>query len=250
MSEGRPEITLYQFAADTGVESASPFCAKVHRLLAFKRLAYELRDVGNPAVLKRLNPKARKVPVLEYDGEVVADSSRIFDFVDARHPTPPLWPEDRAQKARARLIEDWADESLYWFAVYQRWAVDLNFEPFRRRAFGAMPLPLRWFVPEVIRRQVRAQLHAQGLGRLGSEGVLAALEGHVGMIADHLAGAPFLFGSALTGADLAVFAPLRAMAIVEASPESAAVVRASRTVVAWLERVDAATTNEHTRTFG
>jgi len=242
-------IVLYQFAPDVGVESASPFSAKVHRLLGLKGLAYQVRDVAAPGELKRLNPEARKVPALDYDGTIVTDSSRIFAFIDEKHPQPPLWPSDQSARARALLLEDWADESLYWFAVYQRWAVDSNFEPFRRRTFATMPIPLRWFVPGLIRKQVRAQLHGQGLGRLSSERVLELLGGHLQVLDRLLDGGTFLLGEAITGADIAVFAPLRAMAISEAHPESADLIRAHPTLVAWLARVDAATTSEHTRAF-
>ncbi|MBI4954516.1 MAG: glutathione S-transferase family protein [Myxococcales bacterium] len=244
-----PKIVLYQYAADVGVESGSPFCVKVHRLLGYKGLEYATHDVAGPGVMKRISPRTRKVPVLGYDDELVTDSSRIFAFVDARHPSPPLWPDDAVARARARLLEDWADESLYWFAVQQRWAVDTNFEPFRARAFGRMPAPLRWFVPGVIRRSVLGQLHGQGIGRLSAEQVLEGLDEHARMLDTLLEEGPFLAGRALTGADLAVFAPLRAVAVTEATPEAAAIVRKHPRLTAWLLRVDEATTSPHTQAF-
>jgi glutathione S-transferase len=69
-----PEIVLYQFGPDLGVESGSPFCVKVHRGLALKGLDYRPRIVGSPGEMKRLNPGVSKVPVLEWDGEFVTDS--------------------------------------------------------------------------------------------------------------------------------------------------------------------------------
>lgn len=243
-----PNITVYQYAGDVGVESASPFCVKIHRALAFKGLEYTIENVGSPGLMKRLNPGVLKVPVLDYDGEMVRDSSVILECLDERHPEPPLWPADPAERARARLLEDWADEALYWFAVYMRWAVDANFTPFAQRAFGKMPIPLRWFVPSLIRKTVRKQLHGQGLGRLPEARVLEIFEGHVAMLEGLLGGRSFLVGDALTVADLSAFAPLRGVAV-ESMPATRAIVLASEPVKAWLERVDGATSGPKTVPF-
>jgi glutathione S-transferase len=48
------------------------------------------------------------VPVIEADGEVVADSTRIIRWLDERHPDPPLFPTDpRMRRA--------AEEFIVWF---------------------------------------------------------------------------------------------------------------------------------------
>ena len=47
------------------------------------------------------------VPVLVADGEVVSDSPRIVDWLDARYPEPPLLPSDPARCAEVRLFADW-----------------------------------------------------------------------------------------------------------------------------------------------
>lgn len=242
------KIVLHQFNADPGVESGSPFCVKVHRMLVFKGLSYEPHDVGSPRELGRLNPGVRKVPVLEHDGELIADSSRIAAFLDERYPDRPLLPSGPRARAKCRLFEDWADESLYWFAVYQRWAVDGNFRPFAQRAFGSLPVPVRWIVPRVVRRQVRRDLRGQGLGRLPHEQLLGIFERHLVMLEALLDGRPYLDGDELTLADIAVFAPLRA-ASVATVPETAELTRRHPPIVEWLEGIDRATSGEHTVAF-
>lgn len=49
------------------------------------------------------------VPVIEDDGQVVADSQRILRHLDARHPERPLFPADRAEAARVDLFCEWFD---------------------------------------------------------------------------------------------------------------------------------------------
>lgn len=242
-------VVLHELPPDTGAESGSPFCVKIHRVLAFKGIDYVPRAVASPGEIKRLNPGVNKLPVLDWHGELISDSTRIAHHLDAVIPEPPLLPEDPPLRARCVLLQSWADESLYWFAVYYRWAVDESFVAFRRRFFDrALPLPLRWFVPRLVRRQVRVQLHGQGLGRLPEARVRELLGGHLQMLDALLADGPFFFGERCTLADISVFAPLRQLAL-DVHPQSAALVAEHPTLRAWLTRVDAATAGPHTVPF-
>jgi glutathione S-transferase len=98
----------------------SLFTGKVRIALDEKGLAYELVSVPfsragyepkHPKVVE-LNPK-RQVPVL-VDGELaIYDSTIILEYLEERHPTPPLYPRDPAAKARCRVLEAAADEILF-----------------------------------------------------------------------------------------------------------------------------------------
>jgi glutathione S-transferase len=58
-----------------------------------------------------INPVG-KVPALIDDGVVVHDSTIINEYLEDKHPTPPLLPRDPAVRARARSFEDYADAYL------------------------------------------------------------------------------------------------------------------------------------------
>jgi glutathione S-transferase len=47
------------------------------------------------------------VPVLDDEGFVVADSSRIIEHLEERFPDPPLFPADAAGRAQTRIFVDW-----------------------------------------------------------------------------------------------------------------------------------------------
>jgi glutathione S-transferase len=47
------------------------------------------------------------VPVLEEDGDLVVDSTAILEYLERRHPDPPLYPRDEARRAEAVLLIDW-----------------------------------------------------------------------------------------------------------------------------------------------
>ena len=83
-----------------------PYCARVRIVLAEKGLEHEtvVIDLGDrPAWLYELNP-AGKVPVIEVDGWVLAESAVINEYLEERHPKPPLLPLDPGVRAAARLL--------------------------------------------------------------------------------------------------------------------------------------------------
>lgn len=239
------EITLYQFVPDVAQDSISPPCTKVHRVLGYKGLPYRVVNVRSLGQVRRLNPAIRKLPVLGYDGALIPDSSFILRALEERHPTPPLFPEAVQDRALCHLLEDWADESLYWFAVYYRWAVVENYRDFTRRISANRPLLIRWLFPPFARRRVLGYLHAQGLGRHPESQIRHELSLHLERLCGLLGERTFLLGERLCAADLAVFAPLQLLAA-PFTPKTAALVRQSDRLWDWMLRVDRATRSEHT----
>jgi len=92
-------ITLYD--ADR-----CPYCARVRITLAEKGIEYEpvMIDLDDrPGWIYEKNPLGR-VPVLEEDTFVLAESAVIDEYLDERYPDPPLWPPDPANRALGRML--------------------------------------------------------------------------------------------------------------------------------------------------
>jgi glutathione S-transferase len=53
-----------------------------------------------------------KVPVLEIDGQFVADSSRILAEIERLRPDPPLFPSDPNERARALELAEFYDNQV------------------------------------------------------------------------------------------------------------------------------------------
>jgi glutathione S-transferase len=91
-------LTLYDAAR-------CPYCARVRIALAEKGIEHEvvaidLRD--RPAWLYEKNPFG-KVPVIEEDTFVLAESAVIDEYLEERYPEPPLLPADPGERALARM---------------------------------------------------------------------------------------------------------------------------------------------------
>ena len=226
-------VTLYQL-------EESPFCDKIRRALHWKRIPYRVHELSMAEVLTRLrrvNP-IRKVPALEVDGRVVADSTDIAYFLDERWPERPLLPSDPAERALCHFLEDWADESLYFYEVRLRFT-------FRKNAARWLPLLLAHDAPvlrplfsPVVSRTIRQQCAAQGVGRRPEAMVLRDVDRHLDALTAWLAGKEWLVGRGLTLADLAVYAQLRC---IDGSEEGRARISARPAVGAWMTRVAEAT---------
>jgi glutathione S-transferase len=75
-------------------------------------IAGDAYEPKHPDVL-RINPVKQQVPVL-IDADVeLFDSTQIFEYLEDRYPTPPLWPEGIADRARARQLEQKSDEVFF-----------------------------------------------------------------------------------------------------------------------------------------
>lgn len=95
----------------------SVFPRRVRIALREKGLACEEAVVDLPGgALKqpdflRLNPFGQ-VPVLEDGDLVIAESVAILEYLEERHPAPPLLPGDAAARARVRELMLWSNGHL------------------------------------------------------------------------------------------------------------------------------------------
>jgi glutathione S-transferase len=65
-----------------------------------------------PLVLWMTRGSSYTLPLLELDGERIADSTAIIAALERRFPEPALYPREEAERARALALEDWLDEEL------------------------------------------------------------------------------------------------------------------------------------------
>lgn len=195
-------ITLYTFGPAFGLPDPSPFVTKAEVLLKLSGLPY--RCQAGPAALQKA-PKG-KLPFIDDDGQVVADSTFIRFHLEDRHGIDFDKALSAADKGAAWACEKLLEDHLYWAVVRERWMDDANFKRGPVNFFKGVPALIRPFVVAMIHRQVRRNLHGQGMGRhtLPELNKLAArgIDALAGMLGDK----PWLTGQTPCGADATLFA--------------------------------------------
>jgi len=223
-----PDVVLHQW-------DISPFCRKVRKILAHKGVAYRTEEYNGLRARNAAGLSAAgKLPVLDYDGERLQDSSAIFDFLEAKHPAPPLLPRDPQERALALLLEDWADESLYFIEVYLRFEVPEARAKAIELLCAGRPAWERAIFAAVLGPRMRKKLRAQGTGKLTREQVEKSFLDHVGRVDALLGRTGWLVGSACSIADIAVGAQL---AEVRRTSHLAPRIEALPRVAEWLARL-------------
>jgi glutathione S-transferase len=213
----------------------SPFVDKVCRALVLKDLDHQVVEPKAFSDFKKWNPQTRKMPVMEIDGERVYDSTFICERLDEIRPDPPLLSTDAPVRAQQRLLEDWADESLYWHLMGLRWS-DSHAAATASQIVGTLPGFVALIAKPIITRQISAMARAQGMGRLPEDVLLRETGERFDDLVALLDGRPFFLAEELSRADLAVSGQLH-MGMSGPTPEVADLVNARPVLHDYLSRV-------------
>lgn len=164
----------------------SPFVRKVLAVCEMKGVPYRIDPIipffGDDR-FSELNP-LRRIPVFIDDQVSISDSTVICEYLEERYPAPALLPDNPAERARARWIEEFADTRLADICIW-------------RIFYEAVINPFIWQRPRD--KEKIAHAVAQDL-----PGVMADLE--------RLAPSDGFFFGAVSMADIAVSIVLRNLA--------------------------------------
>jgi glutathione S-transferase len=222
----------------------SPFASKVRRALRYKGIPFEVKnyaatDAGK--IRKTVSPTG-KTPVLEDENGLVVDSSQILRHLDRQFPHPPILPSSPAVRAQAHIIEDWADESLFFYDLAMRgWPNNIDW--LVRDVLSHDRGFKRWLMEKLIPGFVRKTGQMQGIGRKDPDTICREVAAHFDAIVDLLGEGNWLVGEHLTIADIGVASMCT---VIERAEEAAAMMQERPRLLAWRERVDAVTFPEGT----
>jgi glutathione S-transferase len=205
---------LWQFAI-------SHYAEKVRWALDYKRIAHIRRSLFPGPHIGRIRPMTGQtaVPVLEIDGKIIFDSSRILEALDRSHPEPPLYPPDRRERERAIELENFFDEGLgvdlrqwaYFILLPHTATVTALFAAHSTRSQRLM---LRVMFPAVRPLMRRAMRVSAGNAAAARERVAAAMD----RLADEVRPSGYLVGDRFSAADLTAAALLSPLVMPEQAP--------------------------------
>lgn len=192
-------ITLYTFGPAFDLPDSSPFVTKTEVQLKMAGLDYRTDRSGYPTA-----PKG-KLPYIEDDGVVVADSTFIRAHIERKYGFDFDRGLDDVARARAWAIERMLEDHLYWAAAYTRWIMSENFAKGPAHFFDAMPEAEQAAIRRAVVDQTARDLRGQGLGR-HSEAEIADLAGRsLSALATLLGDDPYIGGDRPCGADATAF---------------------------------------------
>jgi glutathione S-transferase len=92
----------------------SPYVRKVLVVLHLKGVPYQIDPIvpffGDER-FAAVSP-VRRIPVLIDESATLCDSTVICEYLEERHPAPAMLPRDPADRARARWLEEYADTRI------------------------------------------------------------------------------------------------------------------------------------------
>ncbi|BFM16927.1 glutathione S-transferase family protein [Maricurvus nonylphenolicus] len=223
-------ITLYQF-------KSSPLCEKVRRILNFKGIEFDIHEVdrAQTALLKDVSPFG-KFPAIREGEQVVCDSTDIAYYLEDKYPEKALVPADAKLKAHMHIMEDWADESLYFYEITMRVSWEHNARRNIKKFMETMPPTLTEEQGLSLVLSGSQQLvAAQGLGRKTREQVIADANRHFQSIAALVEDGGWMVGDSITLADISAIAEVNCLLD---SKEGQDLLADYPAVADWINRID------------
>lgn len=208
-------IKLFGFGPAFGVPDPSSFVLKVDCYLRMANIEFE--GVSGQQYLRKA-PKG-KLPYIEWQGQLIADSQHIVEALDDHYQQPLDRQLSTEQQAQSYLMTKSLDENLYWCLVHSRWVRDDGWVTTKAALFSPLPGPLKLFIPALVRRGIAKTLQQQGIGRHSDDEIIAIAERSIDSLATLLADKPYFFGDRPSNFDATAFGLL--VQLVLASDEAA-----------------------------
>ena len=224
-------IYLYQLVT-------SPFTEKVLRALNYKDVEFEAVEVDRTRIpagdYAEVSPTG-KFPAIKDGDKAIWDSTDIIFHLESVYPDKPLVPVNKRDAAIAHAIEEWADESLYFYEMTMRLSWEHNLEKGLDEFSANMPGVPKEGLRKMILEGVGQLAHAQGIGRKPREQIVADVERHFGALDDLLDESGWVVGNQISYADLAVISQLNALLYAQEAQE---IFANTKNIQNWMNRIE------------
>jgi len=228
-------LKLYSFDPNLGVSDPSPFVLKVETYLRMADIEYDtVSRFGN---LKKA-PKG-KLPFIEDNGQIIADSQLIIDFLEKKYGCRLDKHLSDEQKASTYLISKSLDENLYFALVYSRWHCEQTWPKVKKAFFNKFPFPLRFIVPVIARKDVIRTLKGQGISRHSKQEVEDICSKSFQALSCLIGDKPYIFGNQPCSLDATVFAFLAEFILVDLDNSFNKIARQHSCLVQYCNRISA-----------
>jgi glutathione S-transferase len=196
-------ITLYQFPRAWNLPNPSQFCSKLETYLRMSKIEYRISET-----LPIFAPFG-KLPYIEHDGQKIADSRIIIDYLQRHYGDRLDQGLSGQQKAQALAWQRLLEEHLYWVCMYSRWQTQVeNWRINKQALFQSVPHHFADLVANLYRWRIKSQIRGQGIGRLPREQVFELGRQDVAALAAALEDRSYLLGEQPSSVDASAYGVL------------------------------------------
>lgn len=194
-------ITLYQFSPTWDIPNLGQFNVKVETYLRMTKSPYKV-----VASLPLKAPKG-KLPYIEDDGQVIADSRFIIEHLKAKYGDSLDKDLSAEQCAIMTAMQRLLEEHLYWVGMYARWQYsDANWHHNKQAIFGSMPPLIRDIAAALYRKLIiEKQIYGHGMGRHNADEIFHLGAVDLDAVSAFLGNKPYFMGNAPTSLDASAF---------------------------------------------
>jgi glutathione S-transferase len=186
-------IALHKFIPAWGLPDISPFCVKVETYLRMTGVEYK-------AVVSdsRRAPKG-KCPYIEYEGQVISDSSMIIGYLESRSRSPMDADLTTQERAISTALKAMLEEQFYFVGLWTRWVDPSGWKIYRPIIMdlgielGVPKLFIPLFEP-IIRAKMKRTAYLQGTGRHSPDEIHRIGINVVSALSDWLEAKAFMLG--------------------------------------------------------
>ena len=201
-------LKLIQSSQGLGLPNPSPGCMEMETWLRMTKIPYEVGALDMAAA-----PKGKIPYIVEDDGTKLGDTSFIIEHLKKTRGVDPDAHMSKRELAIAHTVRRMMKEHFYWFVAVNRYTYEENWDTYKRMLAPEWTPPglteeQQFAVLEEVRKMIRGQMHASGVGRHPPQDALALAIADMDAVVAVLDGKPFLGGEKPCSADAALYAYL------------------------------------------
>lgn len=224
-------IKLFQPKRALGLPNPSAFCVKLETYLRMADIAYATA-FGEP----RNAPKG-KVPWIEDDGEIIADSSFVIAHLKEKYGDPLDCRLTARELALGHAVQRMVEDSLYFVSSYTKWVEDDGFKLYAAELFAGMPEEQLKYIPDMVRKRAIEKLNAQGVARHQPAEVYAIGNKDIASFSALLGDNDYLFGRTPTSYDASAFGVIGNLKDGPFQSPVIDTIRSTANVAAYIDRI-------------
>jgi len=206
MDPHKNNIQLYQFGRawrqpnGWRLPNGSPFCLKLETYMKMAQIPYEIKITNDP----RKGPH-EKLPFIRYNGQTIADSERIINFLKEEFGDSLDGHLSDDQKAEMHALRRMMEHHLIGVTAYSRFHDPAGWTLMKKARLKGLPPILGPLIVRIMRKRVLTYLKFLGLTDFTRDEVYQRGKQDLETLSQCLGEKPYFMGDQPTSLDATAF---------------------------------------------